>query len=65
MKDYVLAASSVFRGEVVLEQPKDGFNRKVSEDEAAVCLTCTKKKCTGDPRCFRQRRDRLRREGSD
>ena len=64
MKDYVLAASSVFRGEVVLG-PKEGFNRKVPEEEAAVCLTCTKKRCTGDARCFRERRDRLRKEGSD
>jgi len=62
MRDYVLAASSVFRGEVVLD-PKEGFNRKVSEDEAMVCLTCTKKKCFGEVKCFNKRKKEMQKGG--
>ena len=62
MKDAVLAASSVFRGDVVLA-PKEGFNCRVSQDEVMVCLTCTKKKCYGEIKCFNKRKKEMQKGG--
>lgn len=61
MKDFVLAASSVFRGEIINE--KRGYHHKEEYDEAMVCITCESKKCTGDDRCFNRRKQQLIEEG--
>lgn len=57
MKDFVLAASSVFRGDIVNE--KRGYHHKEEYANAMVCITCEAKHCTGDDRCFARRKKLL------
>ena len=59
MKDFVLAATSVFRGEVVLEG-KRGWHKVTGWDDAQVCLNCTRKKCNGESYCFNERKREMK-----
>lgn len=55
----VLNATSVFRGEVVLEG-KRGWHKHREWDDAQVCLNCTRKQCNGEDYCFRARKKELK-----
>lgn len=59
MKDFVLAATSVFRGEVVLEE-KRGWHKRSEWEDAQVCLNCTRKRCNGEDYCFRDRKKEMK-----
>lgn len=42
------------------------YNRRITRDDpedARICLTCTKKKCTGGRDCFESRKRKLMKEG--
>ena len=63
MKDFVLAATSVFRGEVVLEE-KRGWHKHREWEDAQVCLNCTRKRCNGEDYCFRDRKKEMKKEAA-
>lgn len=59
----VLNAASTFRGDVVLHpKSKRAYHKFDNQDDINVCLTCQKKRCCGEDKCFRQRRKELRGE---
>lgn len=60
MRDFLLAARTVFRGDAIYEMPKkEGFHKTVDWKDADVCLRCTKEKCYGGGKCFREEKRRL------
>lgn len=63
MKDFVLAATSVFRGEVVLEE-KRSYHKRSEYEDAQICLNCTRKKCNGEAYCFRERKREMQKGAS-
>ena len=63
MKDWILTASSVFRGNIEYDTPKyQGYHKRTSAEDIDICLTCTKSKCFGGDKCFRERKRKVEKE---
>lgn len=60
MRDFILAARSVFRGDIESDMPKkEGYHKSVDWKDANVCLNCTKPKCYGGGKCFREQKRQM------
>lgn len=65
MRDFLLAARTVFRGDIESEMPKkEGYHKTMDWKDANVCLTCTREKCYGAGRCFRERKREMEKEAA-
>lgn len=58
--------NTLYQGAKNGRQSADIYASRVKRDDpedAKICLTCTKKRCTGGRECFESRRRKLQREG--
>ena len=63
MNDIVLTATSVFRGEVEIQE-KRGYHKRSEWEDAQICLNCTRKRCNGEAYCFRERKRQMKKEAA-
>lgn len=60
----VLNATSVFRGEAVLDfVDKKAYHKRNDAEDIMVCLTCTKERCCGEVKCFNKRKKEMKEGG--